>query len=261
MTTGTMLAASPDEGRASLQLVAREVATELNEAQAALEAFSEHTSDRAALHRFVTHLHVARGALRLAEVYGGALLGEEMEQVARFIDGHDRDSKVDADALDALMRAMEQLPAYVDRVASGGRDVPIALLPLLNDLRAVRGSALLSEGTLLLLNLRSDEPAHPADDAHGRDLDRRTRETAAAAIPARAAGVDTRGAFHRDAGRACRHRPRVRARRDDATALPVVVGSRRRDRSAAAGRHRRQCVGQATARQRRPRDPAPAGTG
>jgi len=163
VTTGTMPAASQDEARASLQLVVREVATELNEARAALEAFSENAADRAALHRFVTHLHVAQGALRLAEVYGGALLGEEMEQVASFIDGHDRDSKVDADALDALMRSMEQLPAYVDRVASGGRDVPIALLPLLNDLRAVRGSSLLSEGTLLLLNLRSDEQAHPAD--------------------------------------------------------------------------------------------------
>ena len=35
------------------------------------------------------------------------------------------------------------------------------LLPLLNDLRAVRGSALLSEGTLLLLNLKSDRLAQP----------------------------------------------------------------------------------------------------
>jgi chemosensory pili system protein ChpA (sensor histidine kinase/response regulator) len=174
-----MLAANPDEAHASLQLVVREVATEINEARAALESFTEQSSDRAALHRFVTHLHQARGALRLAEVYGGALLGEEMEQVAGFIDGHGRDAKVDADALDALMRAMEQLPAYVDRVASGGRDVPLALLPLLNDLRAVRGSALLSEGTLLLLNLRSDEPAHPPGDEQGRtpvvELARRLR--------------------------------------------------------------------------------------
>ena len=112
----------------------------------------------------MAHVHLARGALRLAEVYGGALLGEEMEHVARYVDGHSRDGKIDLDALDALMRSMEQLPAYVDRVASGGRDVPLALLPLLNDLRAVRGSALLSEGTLLLLNLRSDEPARPAGD-------------------------------------------------------------------------------------------------
>ena len=166
-----MLFAAPDETHASLQLVVREIATELNEARSALEAFAENTGDRGALHRFVAHVHLARGALRLAEVYGGALLGEEMELVARYVDGHSRDGKIDLDALDALMRAMEQLPAYVDRVASGGRDVPLALLPLLNDLRAVRGSALLSEGTLLLLNLHSDEPARPAGiDATGQSV-------------------------------------------------------------------------------------------
>jgi len=166
-----MLFAAPDETHASLQLVVREIATELNEARSALEVFAENTGDRGALHRFAAHVHLARGALRLAEVYGGALLGEEMEHVARYVDDHSRDGKVDLDALDALMRAMEQLPAYVDRVASGGRDVPLALLPLLNDLRAVRGSALLSEGTLLLLNLRSDEPARPAGiDATGQSV-------------------------------------------------------------------------------------------
>ena len=51
--------------------------------------------------------------------------------------------------------------------------------PLLNDLRAVRGGALLSEGTLLLLNLRSDEPARPASAFTGEaaivELARRLR--------------------------------------------------------------------------------------
>jgi chemosensory pili system protein ChpA (sensor histidine kinase/response regulator) len=150
-----------DESHASLQLVAREIAAELNEARTALEAFAEDPGERTALHRFAAHVHLARGALRLAEVYGGALLAEEMEQVARYVDAHSGAGQADADGLDALMRAMEQLPSYVDRVASGGRDVPLALLPLLNDLRAVRGGSLLSEGTLLLLNLRSDEPARP----------------------------------------------------------------------------------------------------
>jgi chemosensory pili system protein ChpA (sensor histidine kinase/response regulator) len=154
-----------DEARPSLPLIAREVGTELNEARAALESFTERSDDRPALHRFVAHLHLARGALRLAEVYGGALLAEEMEQVARYVDAHEAGAEVDPDGLDALVRAMEQLPAYVERVASGGRDVPLALLPLLNDLRAVRGGALLSEGTLLLLNLRSEEPARAAGEA------------------------------------------------------------------------------------------------
>src|SRR5262249_16429702 len=43
----------------------------------------------------------------------------------------------------------------------------LVLLPLLNDLRAVRGHALLSEGTLLLLNLSSDQQASPAQAAPG----------------------------------------------------------------------------------------------
>ena len=179
MSTGTLQVAIADEAHPSLQLVAREIALELNEARAALEAFAERPGDRGALHRFASHLHLARGALRLAEVYGGALLAEEMELVARYVDAHSGDGKADADGLEALMRAMEQLPSYVERVASGGRDVPLALLPLLNDLRAVRGGALLSEGTLLLLNLRSDEPARPASDAGAGhsvvDLARRLR--------------------------------------------------------------------------------------
>jgi len=161
-TTAQAVVATRDESHASLQLVAGEIAAELRDAHAALEAFLERPEDRAPLQRFAIHVHQAQGALRLVEVYGGALLAEEMEQVARYLESQAGTGHAPSDDLDALLRAMEQLPAYVDRVASGGRDVPLALLPLLNDLRAVRGGALLSEGTLLLLNLRSDEPARPA---------------------------------------------------------------------------------------------------
>ncbi len=154
--------ATVDEAHASLQVISREIASELNEARVALEAFSERPDDRGALHRFAAHIHLTRGALRLAEVYGGALLAEEMEFVARYVDAHSGEGRADSDGLDALMRAMEQLPSYVERVATGARDLPLVLLPLLNDLRAVRGGALLSEGTLLLLNLRSDEKPRPS---------------------------------------------------------------------------------------------------
>ncbi len=63
------------------------------------------------------------------------------------------------------MRAIVQLPAYLERVLAGGRDMALLLLPLLNDLRAVRGSALLSEGTLLLLNLKSDQKPNKPPNA------------------------------------------------------------------------------------------------
>jgi chemosensory pili system protein ChpA (sensor histidine kinase/response regulator) len=159
--------ATVDEAHASLQVISREISTELNEARIALENFADRPDDRGALHRFAAHIHLARGALRLAEVYGGALLAEEMEFVARYVDAHSGEGRADADGLDALVHAMEQLPAYVERVATGARDLPLVLLPLLNDLRAVRGGALLSEGTLLLLNLRSDEQPRPSSPNAG----------------------------------------------------------------------------------------------
>jgi chemosensory pili system protein ChpA (sensor histidine kinase/response regulator) len=108
-----------------------------------------------------------QGVLRLLEIYGAALLAEEMEQVARYLIGLGGERKNQEEALDALMRSMVQLPGYLERVLAGGRDLALVLLPLLNDLRAVRGSALLSEGTLLLLNLKSDRQAQPAAPAPG----------------------------------------------------------------------------------------------
>ncbi len=47
---------------------------------------------------------------------------------------------------------MVQLPAYLERLLGGGKDVALVLLPLLNDLRQARDKPSLSEGTLVLLN-------------------------------------------------------------------------------------------------------------
>jgi chemosensory pili system protein ChpA (sensor histidine kinase/response regulator) len=146
----------------TLHIVARELATELNEARAALEAYGEQQDNVALLRKCNEHLHAVHGALRVSEVYGAALLAEEMGQVMRYLIDNFAEKRHLAEGLDALMRAMVQLPTYLERVLSGGRDMALVLLPLLNDLRAVRGHALLSEGTLLLLNLSSDQQANPA---------------------------------------------------------------------------------------------------
>jgi chemotaxis protein histidine kinase CheA/CheY-like chemotaxis protein len=145
----------------TLHIVARELASELNEARASLEAFGEQQDNLALLRKCNEHLHAVHGALRVAEVYGAALLAEEMGQVAHYLIANFNEKRHLAEGLDALMRAMVQLPTYLERVMSGGRDMALVLLPLLNDLRAVRGHALLSEGTLLLLNLSSDQQANP----------------------------------------------------------------------------------------------------
>jgi chemosensory pili system protein ChpA (sensor histidine kinase/response regulator) len=151
----------------TLAAVAREINGSLSEARTALEAHVEQPANPALLERCRYELHQVQGVLRLLEIYGAALLAEEMEQVALYLISLGAERKNQAEALDALMRAMVQLPGYLERVLAGGRDLALVLLPLLNDLRAVRGSALLSEGTLLLLNLKSDRQAQPSSPVPG----------------------------------------------------------------------------------------------
>src|SRR5271154_6019164 len=151
----------------TLHTVAREIGAALADGRAALEAHVEQPGNLELLERCRHELHQVQGVLRLLEIYGAALLAEEMEQVARYLLATLADRKNQDEALDALMRAMVQLPGYLERVLAGGRDLALVLLPLLNDLRAVRGSALLSEGTLLLLNLKSDKQAQPIAAAPG----------------------------------------------------------------------------------------------
>src|SRR6202161_4725835 len=151
----------------TLHIVAKELTATLNEARASLEAYAERSDQHVHLEKCAEQLHLAHGVLRLVEVYGAALLAEEMEHVTRYLLSAGNDQKKHGDGLDALMRAMVQLPTYLERVLSGGRDLALVLLPLLNDLRSVRGSPLLSEGTLLLLNLKSDQNAAPQSLTQG----------------------------------------------------------------------------------------------
>ncbi|HTV49535.1 MAG TPA: Hpt domain-containing protein, partial [Steroidobacteraceae bacterium] len=146
----------------TLEFVGRELNVALGEARSALESYVEQPENLGLLERCTRELHQVQGVLRVLEIYGAALLAEEMEQVARYLISTASERKNPAESLDALMRAMVQLPSYLERVLAGGRDLALVLLPLLNDLRAVRGCSLLSEGTLLLLNLKSDREADPA---------------------------------------------------------------------------------------------------
>src|SRR4051794_40108463 len=157
----------PDVASQTFDFVGRELNATLSEARSALENYVEQPENLTLLERCKQELHQVQGVLRVLEIYGAALLAEEMEQVTSYLLATAAERKNQAESLDALMRAMVQLPGYLERVLAGGRDLALVLLPLLNDLRAVRGSALLSEGTLLLLNLKSDQQAAPVVPAAG----------------------------------------------------------------------------------------------
>ncbi|MZR63156.1 Hpt domain-containing protein [Alcanivorax sp. DP30] len=130
----------------ALDWVRGEIQETLNQAQQALEAFVENPDDATRMRFCQAHLHQVYGTLQMVEFYGAALLAEEMEKLAQaLLEG--RVGNV-SDGQETLMRALLQLPPYLDRVASNRRDLPVVLLPLLNDLRAARGESLLSETSL-----------------------------------------------------------------------------------------------------------------
>lgn len=143
----------------SLQIVGEELAATLGDVRLALEQFAEGEGGPRLLERCTRLLHTARGVLRMTETYGASLLAEEMEATCEWLArarGEAREG-----AIEALSRAAVQLPAYVERILNGGRDIPLVLLPLLNDLRAARGKPLMSESTLLMLNVFAPAAATP----------------------------------------------------------------------------------------------------
>jgi chemosensory pili system protein ChpA (sensor histidine kinase/response regulator) len=136
----------------ALGVISEELMETIRNAHVALEDSIDGRGGSTALVRSGQLLHQVSGALKLTETYGAALLAEEMEAVCSYL-ANLRAGKGREDGLDALTRSMVQLPIYIERLLGGGRDIALVLLPMLNDLRAARGQPLLSEGTLLLLNL------------------------------------------------------------------------------------------------------------
>ena len=154
----------------ALAIISSELMETIRNAHLALEDCVDGRGGTAALIRAGELLHQASGALRMTETYGAALLVEEMELCCKYL-SNIRSEPGRADGLDALTRSMVQLPIYIERLLAGGRDIALVLLPMLNDLRAARGEPLLSEGTLLLLNLSPTRSRDRREEREGTGED------------------------------------------------------------------------------------------
>ncbi|MDR9750762.1 Hpt domain-containing protein [Pseudomonas sp. SZMC_28357] len=136
----------------ALEWVKGEIAETLKHASLALESVAldaqgEQPVDRLhGLDECLAWIHQVHGSLQMVEFYGAALLAEEMEQLVGALQ-RDRVSHHD-EAMRVLQQALTQLPIYLDRVQNARRDLPLVVLPLINDLRSARGESLLSETSL-----------------------------------------------------------------------------------------------------------------
>ncbi|MCP4470560.1 MAG: hypothetical protein GY815_07725 [Gammaproteobacteria bacterium] len=101
------------------------------------------------------HLAVVQGVLVMIEQYGAAMLTEEMVALVDYVVA--KNDSDDDQALKVLLQAVLQLPGYLENIQSGHHDNPIAILPLFNDVRAVRNQDLFSEKLLFLPDLSMHE--------------------------------------------------------------------------------------------------------
>ncbi|ANF88810.1 histidine kinase [Pseudomonas antarctica] len=139
----------------ALEWVKGDIAETLKQARSALDTFVE-TSDGDAIGECLACVHQVHGALQMVEFYGAALLAEEIEELALALQA-ERVSQRD-ESIRLLQQALSQLPLYLERVHSARRDLPLVVLPLLNDLRSARGESLLSETSLFSPQLLSIAP-------------------------------------------------------------------------------------------------------
>jgi chemosensory pili system protein ChpA (sensor histidine kinase/response regulator) len=130
----------------ALDWVRGEIQDTLTQGQHALEAYVENRDDTARLRFCLNYLHQVHGTLQMVELYGAALLTEEMEKLTQAV-LNETVANTD-EAVEVLMQAILQLPQYLEHLASSQDDFPMVLLPLLNDLRAARGESLLSDTSL-----------------------------------------------------------------------------------------------------------------
>jgi len=135
----------------TLGWVKAEIDETLNQARQALEGFAEDTSDKTRLRFCITHLHQVVGTLLMVELDGAAMLAKETEALTEAIySGEVTDETV---ALEAVTRGIIAIPDYLSRLQFGQPDIPLRLLPYINELRVARNEEPLPESELFYPDL------------------------------------------------------------------------------------------------------------
>lgn len=138
----------------SLNWVKKELDLVLEDAQKAFNIYIDDTSELDKLQECIDQIHLIHGTLLMVELYGAAMLAEEIEELIKSM--LNNEISANDEIYQLIMGAMLRLPDYLDGLISGNKDIPIVLLPVLNDLRAARNESLLSESLLFFPDVDSD---------------------------------------------------------------------------------------------------------
>src|SRR4030066_93155 len=148
----------------TLGWVKAEIDETLKQARLALEAYTANTVDERKLRFCATYLHQVLGTLQMVELDGAAMLARETEALAESV--LNGQVAPDAAVIETLIRGILTLPDYLARLQFGQPDAPLRVLPLLNELRAMRGAEPLNQLDLFQPDLDVRPP--PMENAAAR---------------------------------------------------------------------------------------------
>lgn len=137
--------------KVAVKKVKQEVDVIIEAARTKLEEYVEDDTVTSLLTEVSTSLVQVERTLQLVQINGAAVLAREMSEVVNgLINGLIQQQDK---AQECLSRGILQMSDYLEYVQAGNKDLPVVLLPLLNDLRGVRNEPLLSEHILFFPDL------------------------------------------------------------------------------------------------------------
>jgi len=145
--------------RKTLAWIKQGVEETLKDVSHAPDEFAQNTDDTSPIQRCIAPLHRVKGAVEIIGIQGALLLTMELEQLAYAL--AENNVKQKKEAAEVLATGLLQLPGYLESLYYGQPDIPLILLPLLNDIRAIQDKELLTEGEFFSPDLLVTPPLQP----------------------------------------------------------------------------------------------------
>ena len=146
----------------TLAWIKAEVETTLKEIYGAPDFYIENLDDPSPIQACIKPLNTIAGALKLVGIEGARILTEELLLLALMMTQHKISRKMEA--AEVFARGLLQISGYIEALYHGQPDIPLILLPQLNDLRAAQDKELLTEGEFFSPDLSVIAPIRPINE-------------------------------------------------------------------------------------------------
>lgn len=160
----------------ALSWVRKEINNTLDQARQGLQRFAEDNQDRTQIQFCINCLHQVQGTLHMLKFAGAEKLVQEMEFLVTKMSSDE--SFLKESVFEVLMKALHQLPGYLERLEEGQSDITLILLPLINQVRAVSGLEPLEESDYFTANVANVVPPQATEQVSEEDKTSKFQENA-----------------------------------------------------------------------------------